>query len=228
MRQYLLLAVFLGVGIAAALAQDGKPTIRDGDSKRPLKERHQFNGQGAVGYEGVVTEIDKDTLTLDGADGQRGRKGTYKFHALDLHKTGEVQDWASGPRCYRWQDVKVGDTVSVEVLRDEASSIQTPYVIEICIRRRPGDGLPQSLKPKEDTRWKYDSFLNDIDNGEDKSDVEILKLFPPVIDRRTGRIDHPGGLSNEYKIKLTALRERLEAEKAKKDKDLKAAPPDKK
>jgi hypothetical protein len=227
MRVHKLLTILIAAtGVVTAFADDTKPVIREGDSKRPLKERHQFNGTGSVSYEGVVTAIDENTLTLDGNGGVKWIKGTYKLHALDLHKAGEVQDWASGPCSYRWQDVKKGDTINVSVMKDQADGVFTPYVYEICIARRPGGELPKSQKPKEDTSWRYRSFLNDIDNGEDKTDEEITKMFPPHINGRTGMIDDPGGLPNEYKVKLTALREKLAAEKAKKqDKDLKAGPP---
>lgn len=228
MRPCRLLTVLLAVSTAGVFADDRKPEEKHKDSYTPVKERRKFNGQGGESYEGVVTAIDKDSLTIDGKDGSRGKQGTYKFHALDLHKAGEVQEWAA-TWDYRWQDVKKGDTIHVWVVKDKEDGVFTPYVYEICIRRRPGDKLPESWKPKEDkARWQKDSLLNDIDNGEDRTDEDIQKLFPPHIDRTTGQIVLPGGVPNEYKVKLTALREKLEAEKAKKEKALKAAPPDKK
>jgi hypothetical protein len=228
MRPWGLLTVLLAVNAAGVFADDRKSEEKHKDSYPPVKERRKFNGQGGESYDGVVTAIDKDSLTIDGKDGGRGRQGTYKFHALDLHKAGEVQEWAKEWEC-RWQDVKKGDTIHVWVVRDEQDAVNTPYVYEICIRRRPGDKLPESWKPKEDkNRWLKDSLLNDIDNEIDRTDEDIQKLFPPHIDRSTGRMILPGGVPNEYKVKLTALREKLEAEKEKKDKDLKAAPPDKK
>lgn len=229
MRLCNLLAVVFAVGVAGAFADDPKSVDKYKDSYSPVKERRKFNGQGSKTYEGVVTAIDKDSLTLDGKGGSKWLEGTYKFHALDLHKAGEVQEWAGDMHSYRWQDVKVGDTIHVHVVKEEESSVFTPYAYEISIRRRPGDKLPESQKPKEDKlRWQKDSLLNDIDNGKDVDDEEIEKLFPPHRDSATGKIDFPGGIPAASRDKLSALREKLEAEKAKKEKELKAPPPDKK
>jgi len=229
MRLHTLLIALFVTTAAAVFADDPKPEAKK-NSKPPLKEQRRFDWSGCVNYEGVVTEIDKDTLTIDVKGGAGpGRKGTYKFHALDLHKAGEVPETATEYGCYRWQDVKVGDTILVGVGKDKESSVLTPYVIELCIRRRPGDKLPESQKPKEDKkRWQKDSLLNDIANGKDVADEEIDKLFPPHRNSATGQIDFPGGIPQESREQLAALREKLAAEKAKKEKDLKATPPEKK
>jgi len=231
MRPFKLLAVLLTVGSAGwfgAFADDPKPEVNGKDL--PVKERRKCNGGGSESYEGVVTEIDKDTVMIDGrSHGGWGKKGTFKFHALDLHKAGKVQEWADPAYSYRWQDVKVGDTIKVNVLKDRESSVLTPYAYEICIRRRPGEKLPESQQPKEDKeRWQKDSLLNDIANGKDVADEEIDKLFPPHRNIATGQIDFPGGIPQESREQLAALREKLAAEKAKKEKDLKATPPEKK
>lgn len=203
----------------------GSVMVFAGDPKLPLKERKSFGWQRVVEYTGVVTEIDKDAVMIDGKDANWGRNGTYKFFAVDLYKAGEVPESASAHACYRWQDVKVGDTILVKVLKDEESSVQTPYVIDICIRRRPNGKLPEGQKPKEDKlRWKKDSLLNDIDNGKDVEDEAIWDLFRPIFDPATGRLDRPGGLPGEYQKKLDVIREKLDAD----TKRLKAPSPDKK
>jgi chromosome segregation protein len=57
---------------------------------------------------------------------------------------------------------------------------------------------------------------------------DITDLFPPLVDRSSGEVRRPGGLPGDYRGKLNTIRDKLDAEKAKKDKDLKAAPPEKK
>jgi hypothetical protein len=68
--------------------------------------------------------------------------------------------------------------------------------------------------------------LNEIENGNDVGDEELLKTWPPEFDRRTGETT-PGGLyTGKYKDMLDVNRKRIAEEKAKKE--LKAKPADKK
>ena len=77
---------------------------------------------------------------------------------------------------------------------------------------------------KDDGWYKVASLLNDIDNGEDVDDEVVRKAFPPLID--DGKLINPGGLNKEWQAKLDAIRAKKDKEK--KDKDLKATPPEKK
>jgi hypothetical protein len=85
--------------------------------------------------------------------------------------------------------------------------------------------LPVSQLPKEDGRYRKDAMCNDIDNGEDVTEEEITKAFPPRFETPSGLLLNPGGLPVEYRTKLSAIRDKKEAEK--KQKDPKATPPEK-
>ena len=86
--------------------------------------------------------------------------------------------------------MKKGDTVELQVLKDEGDGLT--YCLQISIRRRPGGKLPESQYPEKD-RW-YDAHrvLNEIENGNDVSDEELLKTWPPEFDRKKGEYT-PGG-----------------------------------
>jgi hypothetical protein len=95
------------------------------------------------------------------------------------------------------------------------------YCTQISIRRRPGEKLPESQTPKKDRWYNAHRLLNEIENGNDVSDAEMLKVWPPKLDKKTG-VTTPGGLyTGKYKEMLDANRKRI-AEK--KDKELKAKP----
>jgi hypothetical protein len=213
-----------------ALAQEKKEVIRPGDSKLPLKQRHQFNHQGSQSYYGVVTEIDEDKLTIRCKELQTGKETETTLYAIDLLKAGEVQDWADSAHSYRWQDVKKGDTVHLWDKKDPTDG--TRYVFEIAVYGRPGGKLPQSQKAKEDkSRWAKYSLLNDIDNGEDVNEDDILKTFPAfwTTDSQDRRLlIKPAGLPEEYRNKLFDNRAKIAAAREKKEAEVKAKPPEKK
>ena len=140
-----------------------------------------------------------------------------------------MQDWASAAHSYRWQDVKKGDGVSLWGQKDPADG--TRCVLDIAIYGRPGGKLPQSQKPKEDkSRWEKYSLLNDIDNGEDVSEEDILKTFPAfwTTSNKMPLLIKPAGLPEEYRKKLAENRAKIAEAKEKKQAELKATPPEKK
>ena len=214
--------VLAAVGGAAGVCTAQPTPVREGDKKLPFKARHQFYSSGMFPRKGAVTAIDKDSLTLRITHEKTKEETSETFQALDLHKAGEYHEWASGAEAYRWADVKKEDTLYVNAQKDKADG--TVYAIDFCISRRPGEKLPQSQDPKWDDRYKYESFLNDIDNGEDKTEEEILKLYPPQFERWGGLL-RPSRLPLGYREKLTANKEKLEKEKKS---ELKAKPPEKK
>jgi hypothetical protein len=149
---------------------------------------------------------------------------TRELFAVDLLVNGKVDPNADGCFAYRWTDVKKGDTARLFMLFDDGE--QKWYCYRICIERRPGGKLPESQKPKEDGRYVRESLLNEIDNGEDVSEEAIIKVFPPRFERPGGQLLNPGGLPLEYRTKLTAIRDKKEADT--KEKNPKAKPPEKK
>lgn len=121
--------------------------------------------------------------------------------------------------------MKLGDRVQMMVVHDDGED--KDYYYALVITRRPGAKLPKSQKPEEDQEgYARSSLLNDIENGEDVSAAEITKAFPPTFDKKSRAVVNPGGLSEKHRALLTANREKLEAEEAKKE--LKATPPDRK
>ena len=80
---------------------------------------------------------------------------------------------------------------------------------------------------EKDLTFPARRIVNDIENGVDVSDEEIMKVYPPrkeVWDTRGNLIQSaaPGGLNPDWQAKLDAIRAK------KKEKDLKATPPEKK
>jgi hypothetical protein len=173
-------------------------------------------------FEGVVEKIDADEITLV-EKRDRGGTMTHRFVPIDLLRNGKcITDYFDGANSYLWADVKAGDTVRLETLRDEGDG--KTYCLQISIRRRPGGKLPASQNPEKD-RW-YDTHrvMNEIENGNDVSDEELLKVCPPQIDPVTKKQLTPGGLyTGPYREKLDANRKRIAEEK---EKALKAKPTD--
>ena len=172
---------------------------------------------GTTLVEGVVDKIDADGMTVVevSEDGQGVTE--HRLTPVDLLKNGKLLRNATGCFGYRWEDVKRGDRVRVETLKDKSDGLT--YCLEISIRRRPGATLPKSQIPNADHGYLARRILNDLDNGENVTDEDIKKAFPP-------RDKIPGGLWGEHQEKLDAIRAKKDKEK--KDKDLKATPPEKK
>lgn len=177
-------------------------------------------------FKGVVEKIDADELTLV-EKRDRGETMTHRFVPIDLLRNGQcIPDYFDGANCYLWADVKVGDTVRLETLRDGGDG--KTYCLQISIRRRPGGKLPESQNPEKDHWYNTHRLLNEIENGNDVSDEEMLKVWPPKVDPETKK-QTPGGLyTGPYREKLDANRKRIAEEKEKKEKELKAKSLDKK
>jgi hypothetical protein len=219
--EFVILIGLLGIWFSGEIgAQELTPTPGD---KTPVKSRQRFSGIGGRGYCGVVEKIDEDSMTVRKTDPKTGEEKSYVLYALDLHTEGKHPTSARGATSYLWADVKKGDTVDVTALEDRVEKRE--YVTDLMVERRPGAKLPQSQQPLKDRRYARASLLNDIDNGEDVSDADIVKQFPPVIDPENRQILVPGGLPMDYLKKLAAIRSKLEE---KKEKDPKAPPPEKK
>lgn len=175
---------------------------------KPVKELTE-DVAGTVRREGVVDKIDADGLTLVEVT-NTGEPKEYFIVPINLLRKGEVLPEIWGMYAYRWEDVKRGDTVKLIVKKDETDGVL--YCMQICIIRRPGVKLPESQNPKKDHRYAQDRIYNDIDNGEDVSDEEIKKAFPPefILDRKTGeKIQvQPGVTYTKYMDKLKAIREK--------------------
>jgi hypothetical protein len=194
----------------------------DKPKPKPVKETTEAVA-GTHERTGVVAHIDADGMTLvEIVDG--GEPKEYQFSPVDRLRNKEVLDNVSGMYAYRWQDVKKGDTVAVEAMEDKAEG--KVYCLKICIHRRPGEKLPESQSPKRDHRYAWDRIYNDLTNGEDVSDADILKAFPAQPEYRgpDGKVlvpAYPAGLPRDWQVKLDAIR-------AKKKDELKAKPPEKK
>ncbi|MCU0703886.1 MAG: hypothetical protein MUF18_07895 [Fimbriiglobus sp.] len=184
----------------------------------------KVNSGPSYSYLGVVDEIDDTKMKLRTSD--KGKEEiTVELFPIDLLAEGKmVRDPRAG-YAYRWQDVKKGDRVDVVTMQDDQEKKQ--YCMMIQIEYRPGAKLPLSQKPKEDTNYPMRSLFNDIDNGWNVSDGEIMAVFPPQPEEYwpSGRLmkpARPGGLDKEWQAKLDAIRAK------KKEAELKAKPPEKK
>ncbi len=177
-------------------------------------------------YTGVVDKIDDDEVSVV----VQVRNGITKTHTLvpidRLREGGYIHEHYNGENAYLWKDIKKGDTVRLAALRDDGDGKM--YCLQVSIRRRPGCKLPPSQNPKEDSNYNANRLLNDIENGEDVSDEELLKEWPPHFNTDK-KVHRPGGLyAGKYKEMLDANRKRIAEEKEKKEKELKAKSIDKK
>jgi len=221
----LLFGFVLILGGASLRAAD-PPKVAD--RHFDVKKRTKFDGTYSSEY-GVVTKITDESMTVQSPDSwDKTKSVTTEVLPIDLLTQGKILENIPATWAYRWSDVKVGDTVSLETMFD--SGEKKRYCIGVGITRRPGEKLPQSQKPMGDKVYAKHTLLNDIDNGLDVSDNDILAAYPTILTPKDPKqpngpkeLFRAGGLPKEYQTKLDAIRE-----KAKKDKDLKATPPDKK
>lgn len=180
-------------------------------------------------YRGVVESIDKEKMVFVGkalSGAPQAEEYRYTLYPIDVLADGKVLPEIMPYEAYRWEDMKVGDTVDVQVKEDTEELRR--YVLTIRISRRPGDKLPPSQNMKGYTSFDRDNIFNDIDNGLDVSEEDISKTFPPRWHFEKGeqpKLVRPGGLPEEYRKKLQDNRVKLEE---KKEKELKAKPPEKK
>lgn len=209
------------VGLWAVL---GTGQVVQAADKKPIPVK-EIDSRGPSGgtYEGIVGKIDADGVIVVEIK-PSGETIEHHLVPVDKLRKGELLDGVWGMCAYRWKDMKPGDTVQLRGLEDKADGVL--YCLEICIRRRPKEKLPESQLPKDDHRYAADRIFNDVDNGMDVPDEELLKVFPPKPKKEDefGRVTpaFPGGLWGEYKEKLDAIRAK------KKEKELKATPPEQK
>ncbi len=217
MRGMLLLVVGVaGVFAPAAWGQRSEPL----PEPRAKDGRRSVTGEQYV--EGVVDKIGADGITVV----QVLKTGEVREHTLvptDMLRGGEVSESCGARFSYLWADVKRGDTV--EVVRNTDHIDKLDYCVKICILRRPKGKLPVWQDKRDRDEFARFQMFNDLDNGEDVSDADIKKLFPAIPEQ----VKYPdkvipaiaGGLPADYQKRLDAIR-------AKKEKDLKAPPPEKK
>lgn len=225
------LVVTLAVGCAVIGAASAEPP--PGPLKRPavftnVKTRTDFRSTGTNVYcTGVVEKVSDSSATVRCVSRPGRKPWTVEVCPIDLLADGKIVEGIEGCSAYLWSDMKEGDSVRLDVLHDDGDGKN--YCFAVCISRRPGAKLPQGQKPKEDGRYEKDSLLNDVVNGEDVSDDDIARLYPPYFASTDPRkpvtgpkeLLDPGGLWGEYKEKLDATR----AKKAKEKKDEPRAKP---
>jgi hypothetical protein len=210
-----------GFFIAATQAQTPKEPVRGDEVRVKTTTVGLSSTRDRVG---IVSTIDTNGLTLvEIRDGEEPHE--HRILPIDHLRAGKVLPGVFPRSAYRWEDVRAGDAVELGVAKDHID--KQVYCLEICIKRRPKGTLPESQK--EDPQFPRFRLMNDLENGVDVSDEEIIKVCPPlkeVRDRRTGELIQtasPGGLNKEWQNKLDAIREKKAKEA--KDKDLKASPP---
>jgi hypothetical protein len=184
-----------------------------------VKTKTDFGARAGSGYWGEVVLKGDDYLVLRHRSDKNTPSVDIRFYAVDVLREGGLHKSADGCDSYLWADVKVGDEIHLAALIEKGTELS--YCTEICIRRRPRETLPMAQRPKNDTRYAQDRIFNDIENGDDVSDADIAKSFP-ASKSDSGKLIRPAGLPKVYQERLDAIRA------AKQEKDLKAAPPDKK
>ncbi len=213
-----LILPVLAVGSLAAQPEPAKQATKTENVRKWTRYNHP-----AGGLTGVVDAISETEMTVVSED--TGTPKRYTLAPIDLLSQGKRLKDINGGQTYLWSDVKKGDSVHVSKAFDDGE--QKLYCIAICVTRRPGAKLPESQDAKNDRRYARDSLLNDIENGLDVSEADIAKEFKPLFDPFTGEMLKSGGFPGEYRNKLNVTRDKLDAEKAKKEKELKATPPKK-
>ncbi len=217
----MLAALLLGPRVAVAQAEKKV----DPNELRAKTCRTAMSGGKYV--KGVVDKLDADTMVLVAEDGKTGEVLEYTLVPTDVLRDGETSETASGRFSHRWKDLKVGDTVEVRMNTDHIDKLT--YCVELCIWERPKGKLPPWQKmdnPENKKLFLQLSLLNDLTNGDDVSDEEIQKAFPPTPEVKDFkgyvlRPAYPGGLPKQWQEKLDTIRAK------KKEQELKATPPKK-
>jgi hypothetical protein len=232
--------VLLATQVAAGQAEPPKtpPTITDAPAVDPkgygstsVRQRKGWRNDGCQ-YHGVVESIDKEKMVIVGKATPalpQTEVFRYTLYPIDVLAAGKVLPDVVAFDAYRWDDVKVGDTVNVQ-LKEDTEELRR-YVCTIQIFRRQGGKLPPSQDMKDPRWFEQANIYNDIDNGLDATDEDIIKAFPAKWHTEPGELPKllvPGGLPEEYRKKLIAVRGKIAIEKEKNDGGLKATPPDKK
>jgi hypothetical protein len=163
----LLLACSTRMGLTVPLLQDEKsvPVVVQDPPQEP-------RNQGRLSFDGFVTAIDKESITITwearrserygyGPDGKWGLQKIIinkaqpprKFVACEALAAGKFKRHPlAGPEAtYRLTDVSVGDSVWVGYIRLNGVDIAE----DICITRRPGGLVPPAPgeDPKEPDKW---------------------------------------------------------------------------
>lgn len=117
-----------------------------GELAPPPPDRSKDFKQGP--YYGTVTEITRDSITINGAGLNRIGPvnlitGNRRFLASDALASGDYRKGVSESFGYRLADVRAGDRVSIHFDRIDGVNICT----EIGILRRPGGRVPPSHAP---------------------------------------------------------------------------------
>lgn len=216
------LSVLLAVSLSLTPPVVGTKTAKDEWNTRVKTTTRGVSGSKTL--KGIVGSIDRDGVVLVEISDTLAVK-EHVFKPIDLLRDGEMVYDVLARSAYRWGDVKAGDTVVLEVAEDHVD--KEWYCLTIHIARRPKGRLPASQLEKEDQTFPARRIINDIENGVDVSDEEIMKVYPPRKEIRDTsgnqlQASSPGGLNKEWQAKLDAIRAK------KKEKDLKAPPPEKK
>ncbi len=195
-------------------------TTEDGSwVHRNVKTRTQFyHSHISYSYTGEVLDIDNKGMTLRCVGGWRSEDRVKPkdrvLRPIDVLSKGEVIEYSGDADSYCWQDVKKGDTVSVDIVHDIDDKEE--YCILIRIDARPKGKIPASQKPnKRGVPYHVSQNIkNDIQNGLDVDEDEIVKAFPfkrhLILPNQAVK---PDSLSDEYRQKLEANRERIAKEK---------------
>jgi hypothetical protein len=216
LAMWLLLALILSSTI-----QGADPSVKRVDPDSRVKTA-TVGLSGTRTLQGVVGKIDADGMVVV----EMSNALEVKEHSLlptDLLRAGKIIPLIEPRLAYRWEDVKAGDTVILEVAQDQIDK-QT-YCMAIRIDRRSKGRLPASQKEDKDDTFPWRRIVNDIENGIDVTDEELKKVFPARPERigDDGQLipAWQGGLNKDWQKKLDAIR-------AKKKDDVKAPPPEKK
>jgi hypothetical protein len=203
----------------SVLAQNGsrEQPKEDPGPLTQVKSRVQFSVY-ARSHWGEVVKIAEKEIHVRCANTMDETPKVRVFLPIDVLTNGGVSEDATDATAYRWQDIQKGDQVHVRIVHDDGENVD--YCAGIQLERRPGGKIPKSQKPnKHGVPYHLAAnVVNDIDNGLDVSDDDIIKAFPFERDPLGPyRAVKPHNLSDDYRIKLEAIRE-------KKDKELKAKP----
>lgn len=213
------MSVLIIAGLAVSLPESGKRA----DAPDSRVKTMTVGVSTAELVEGIVGSVDADRVLLVQLSEALEVK-EHVFLPIDVLRAGQMMESLEPRFAYRWQDVKAGDTVILEVAKDHID--KQVYCMAIRIVRRPKGRLPASQLEEQDITFPGRRIANDIENGVDVSDEEIKKVFPPKPARyEGGRIVEaaaPGGLNAVWQAKLDAIRAK------KKEQALKAQPPEKK
>ncbi len=105
--------------------------------------------------QGDIIALDANTVTVGpGLGWNKLQNVPVKLPFHTVLQNGNVHDFSFDGRAYRKSDLRVGDNVCIEIVKDNGND----FCAELTIRKRPGGLVPPSVRFRESTNWRWPPY----------------------------------------------------------------------